>query len=92
MSCLSPHQVKNKMKYILTRDVPIAECKWLKRDFAKGEILHFYEDATYNCNSKHGFPFSEELNRAPFFEIPQNAVTKLRHDMDGNPIGPFELK
>lgn len=80
------------MKYILTRDVSIAECKWLKRDFVKGEILHFYKDATYNCISKRGFPFTEEPNVNPFFEIPKNAVTTLRYDMDGNPIGPFEIK
>lgn len=80
------------MKYILTRDVLISECKWLKRDFRKAEILHFYEGATYNCIGKRGFPFSEEFNIPPFFEIPQNAVTSLKYDMDGNPIGPFEVK
>ncbi|CAM4161732.1 hypothetical protein FLAN108750_13465 [Flavobacterium antarcticum] len=78
------------MKYILTRDVLISECKWLQRDFLKGEILYLYEGATYNCISKRGFPFTESLESSPFFEIPQNAVTTLRYDMDGNPIGPFE--
>jgi hypothetical protein len=80
------------MKYILTREVLISECKWLNRDFIKGEILYFYEGATYNCISKRGFPFSEKLNEAPFFEIPQNAVTTLKYDMSGNPIGPFEVR
>lgn len=80
------------MKYILTRDVLITECKWLERDFLKREILYLYEGATYNCISKHGFSFSEELNIPPFFEIPKTAVTTLRYDMDGNPIGrPFDV-
>ena len=79
------------MKYILTRDVLISECTWLKRDFLKGEILHLFDGATYNCISKRGFAFTEELDVLPFFEIPQDAVTSLRYDVDGNAIGPFEV-
>lgn len=80
------------MKYILTRDVLVSEYKWLKRDFLKGEILYLYEGATYNCISKNGFPFTKKLDTTPFFEIPKNAVTTLRYDRDGNPIGPFNAE
>ena len=68
------------MKYLLTRDVPKSECKWLQRDFQKGEILYLYQDATYNCISKLGLPFSLELKTEPFFEIPKNAVLKIDDD------------
>lgn len=79
------------MKYILTRDVLISECKWLHRNFLKAEILYLYEGSTYNCIGKRGFAFTEVKDVLPFFEIPQNAVTSLKYDMDGNPIGPFEI-
>jgi len=65
------------MKYILTRDVPITECKWLYRDFAKGEIVYLYNGATYNCISKMGLPFTITLDIEPFFEIPKNAVCEI---------------
>ena len=68
------------MKYILTRDILISECKWLERDFAKGEIVYLYEGASYNCISKFGLPFTVELETEPFFEIPKNAVCEIEDD------------
>lgn len=55
------------MKYILTRDVLISECKWLHRNFLKAEILYLYDGATYNCISKRGFAFTEVRDVPPFF-------------------------
>lgn len=66
------------MKHTLTRDVLQSECKWLKRDFLKGEIVYLFEGATYNCISKNGLPFTKELNTEPFFELPKNAASKLK--------------
>ncbi|WP_188051104.1 hypothetical protein [Flavobacterium sp. GP15] len=65
------------MKFILIRDVPQSECKWLKRDYLKGEVLYLYEGATYNCITTRGLPFSEEFDVTPFFELPRNAVASL---------------
>ena len=65
------------MKHILTRDVLQSECKWLKRDFIKGEIIYLFEGATYNCISRNGLPFTIELNTEPFFELPKNAVIEV---------------
>ena len=65
------------MKHTLTRDVLQSECKWLKKDFLKGEIVYLFEGATYNCISRNGFPFTIELNTEPFFELPKNAVSEV---------------
>lgn len=70
------------MKYILIRDVLMSESKWLKRDFQKGEILYLYQDATYNCITKHGLPFTIAKDTVPFFEIPKNAVLQMEDNID----------
>ena len=66
------------MKFRLSRDVLQTECKWLKRDFKKGEVLYLYEEATYNCISKNGLTFTEKSNSNPFFELPKDAVSEVK--------------
>lgn len=65
------------MKHTLTRDVLGSECKWLKRDFLKGEVVYLFDGATYNCITKNGLPFTIDLDTGPFFELPKNAVSKF---------------
>jgi hypothetical protein len=66
------------MKFRVSRDVLQTECKWLKRDIKKGEVLYLYEKATYNSISKNGLPFTEQSNTNPFFELPKDAVAELK--------------
>ena len=66
-----------KMKYILIREVLQSECPWLYRNFAKGEIVYFFDGPTYNCISKNGLSFTEKTNDKPFFELPKDAVISV---------------
>lgn len=65
------------MKYILIREVLQSECPWLCRNFTKGEIVYFFDGATYSCISKNGLPFTEEAVGKPFFELPKDAVVPV---------------
>ena len=58
-------------KYMLTRDVTMSECPWLKRDFKKGETVFVFSGCTYDCISKGGKAFTwEEKGGGIFFELP----------------------
>lgn len=61
------------MLLVLTRDVTMNECRWLLRDYRKGEKLERFTGATYGCISPDGIA-CREPSREEFFEIPRNAI------------------
>ena len=58
----------------LSRDVTMAECPWLERDYAKGETVVRYTGATYGCIGA-GVACSETGGN-PFFELPRDALAE----------------
>ena len=62
------------MTYRLSRDVTTAECPWLDRDFAAGEIVHRYSGHTYGIISPSGVACCDEEGTTPFYEIPIDAL------------------
>ena len=63
------------MKAILNRDVTVAECNWLHRNYKKNEVVYSYSGYTYGCISPKGKPFTEVEGQTPFFELPYDAIT-----------------
>jgi hypothetical protein len=63
--------------YKLIRDVTKKECDWLDRTFKKGEVVYEYRGCVYGCISYKGNAFTLEQDRTPFFELPNDSVTKL---------------
>ena len=61
----------------LIRDVPVAECHWLSRDYKKGEIVFEYYDCTYGCCSDTGTPCTEVNQTTPFFELPNDSFDTM---------------
>jgi len=65
----------------LIRGVSRSECRWLKRDFLKGETVYEYTGPTYGCISRKGVACSEVEGKTPFFELPADAVGKPFRDL-----------
>ncbi|MBN8697406.1 MAG: hypothetical protein J0L87_12820 [Bacteroidetes bacterium] len=65
--------MKQLIKLKLIRDVTKQECRWLKRDFLKGEIVYLFAEDTYGCTGEDGIPCSLNGN-TPSFELPKNSV------------------
>lgn len=61
----------------LRRDVTVAECPWLDRDYRMGETVHRYYGHTYGCITPSGIPVSEHIDKPPFFELPDDAVWEV---------------
>jgi hypothetical protein len=59
----------------LARNVTMAECGWLYRDFAAGEVLYTYPGPTYgSVDTERGIAMCEQPGGNPFFEIPRDAL------------------
>lgn len=67
------------MNLKLARNVTVAECHWLVRDFSEGEVLHRYLGFTYGCMSRNGIACSL-TKEGPFFEIPKDAVAEINQE------------
>lgn len=65
------------MKLKLMRKVTKQECRWLKRDYKKWEILYSYSGCTNGCISPNGIACTEEKDKEPFFEIPGAALVQI---------------
>ncbi len=59
---------------VLVRDITIAECPWLKRNFKANEIVYLFEGCTYKCITKNGKAYTEIEDTNPFFELPNDAT------------------
>ena len=68
----------------LVRDVPMSECSWLLRDFAKGERVHRYHGCTYGCIGDDGIACSAD-GKPPFFELPADSL--IEHQLDSASSG-----
>lgn len=67
------------MKLVVTRDVPISECDWLKEDIKAGTIVYKFYDATYGCIGMNGTAVTfNENGDYPFFELPWDSVQPAR--------------
>lgn len=67
-----PYDHQPAGKLILTRDVTMAECHWLERDFVKGETVTRYTGPTHGYI---GSGIACSTNGAmPFFEMPRDAL------------------
>lgn len=64
----------------LKRDISIQECPWLDdKDYhLKDDIVYEYLDHTYGCISSQGIAVSNERNKRPFFELPIEALEKIK--------------
>jgi len=60
------------VRYEITRDVTKAECPWLDRDIARGEIVLAYAGYAYGCIG-NGAACSHDGDER-FFEIPRDAL------------------
>jgi len=63
--------------YLVTRDVSIKECNWLKETITKGTVVYGFYGATYGCIGPSGIAVSWEEDKNPFFELPYNALKEL---------------
>ena len=64
-------------QFELTRGVNLDECPWLDREFKKGDKVYEYPGYTYGCISFGGMACTEEWDKTPFFELPDNALKPL---------------
>jgi hypothetical protein len=65
---------KETKKFQLIRDVTVNECKWLDRDYKRGEIVFEYPLYTYASIGNEGIACSEKDSESPFFELPKDAL------------------
>jgi len=68
-------EAKKKEPFKLIRNVIPQECPWLNRTFEIGETVYRYSGHTYKLIGKNGSAFSKEIDRPPFFELPNDAVS-----------------
>ena len=59
---------------MVNRKLTTLEYPWLPRDLEEGTILFLFFGPTYGCVSYTGIAVTEELNKEPFFEVPNNTV------------------
>lgn len=60
---------------MLNRNVTKKECYWLDEDLLKGTVVYEYGGCTYGCISSNGIAVTKKPDKAPFFEVPLDAIT-----------------
>jgi hypothetical protein len=70
--------MNKEMKFKLIRDVTSKECRWLDKTFKEGEIVYLYYGCTYGCCKDSAY--TEEYDKTPFFELPNNAVEIIKEE------------
>jgi len=66
------------MKFEVIREVTTRECWWLNKDIPAGTIVYRYDGNTYGCCTESGVACCLEEGQTPFFELPMNALEKVR--------------
>ena len=64
------------MEYITSRDVTVADCRWLPRDVEKGTKLFKYTGHTYGVVDPGHIPITFEKDQQPFYAFPENALAQ----------------
>ena len=62
------------MKKRIINRVLEADENWSGRKIEKGEIVYLYYGVTYGCISSGGVAVTFVEDKAPFFEVPQDAI------------------
>lgn len=65
---------KKAKSYQLVRTVTPQECSWLHRTFEIGETVYRYSGYTSKLIGKNGSAFCKEIDKLPFFELPNDAA------------------
>ncbi len=67
------------LKYRVRDDLieGLTEIGYSAYPFKKGDLVWFYDGATYGIITPSGIPVTYEWNKTPFYEIPYMAVEEI---------------
>jgi len=63
---------------MVIREITLLECPWLNRTYEIGETVFRFHGRTYSCIGNNGTAFCKEIDKTPFFELPNDAVSVLK--------------
>ena len=61
-------------KGTLNKDLKKKDYPWLSKSLKKGKVVYKYSKYTYGCISKNGVAVSDEHDKEPFYEVPNDSV------------------